>query len=57
MLKWPMWLRVVLGIAAVGTCLALSFVLEPYLGEWRLFLLLPGAAGFIFLNPELRWEE
>ena len=57
MLKWPMWLRVVLGIAAVGTCLALSFVLEPYLGEWGLFLLLPGAAGFIFLNPELRWEE
>ena len=53
MMKWPMWVRVILGIAAVLLCLIPSLLFQPWLGEYRLFLILPGVAVFIYLNPEL----
>lgn len=53
MLKWPMWLRVVLGAGAVLICVALAFLSKSVLGDYSLFLILPGAAAFIYLNPEL----
>ena len=53
----PKWLRLVLGIAAVLISIVLSWVLEFVLGELSLFLLLPGALLFIYLNPELMSGE
>ena len=53
MLKWPMWIRVVVGTAAVFLCIVLSWLVEPYLGETSLLIFLPGGALFIYLNPEL----
>lgn len=53
MTKWPMWVRVVLGVAAVLLCLISALFLQPWIGEYGLFLILPGAVVFICLNPEL----
>lgn len=53
----PKWLRLVLGIAAVLISIVLSWVLEFVLGELSLFLLLPGALLFVYLNPELMSGE
>ena len=53
-MKLPMWARIIIGICAVLLCLVLSFfLLAPLLGDYQLFVLLPGAAIFIYLNPEL----
>lgn len=53
MMKWPMWVLVVVGVAAVLLCLISALFLQPWIGEYGLFLILPGAAVFICLNPEL----
>lgn len=53
MMKWPMWLRVLVGTVAVLFCLVLSILAQSILGEFSLFLILPGAGIFIYLNPEL----
>ncbi len=53
MLKWPRWVRIVLGAAAVLLCAALALLLGPHLGDSWPFLLLPGAIIFACLNPEL----
>ena len=53
MMKWPMWIRVFVGIGAFLLFLALSFLLHPVLGDYSQFLILPGAAIFTYLNPEL----
>ena len=53
MMKWPMWVRVVIGVAAVLLCLISALLLQPWIGEYGLFLILPGAVVFIYLNPEL----
>lgn len=53
-MKLPMWARILIEICAVLLCLVLSFfLLAPLLGDYQLFVLLPGAAIFIYLNPEL----
>lgn len=52
-MKLPMWARILIEICAVLLCLVLSFLLTPLLGDYQLFVLLPGAAIFIYLNPEL----
>lgn len=51
--KFPMVVRVVLGAAAVLVSAVASWLLEPVLGNMAMFLLLPGGAIFIWLNPEL----
>ena len=53
MMKWPMWIRVFVGIGAFLLFLALSFLLHPVLEDYSQFLILPGAAIFTYLNPEL----
>ena len=53
MMKWPMWVRVVIGIVAILLSLALNFLLQPFLGEYSQFLLFPGMTVFVYLNPEL----
>ena len=53
MMKWSMWVRVVIGVAAVLLCLISALFLQPWIGEYGLFLILPGAVVFIYLNPEL----
>lgn len=53
MKKLPQWLRFVLGLMAVLISILLSWVLEFVLGDLSLFLLLPGALLFLYLNPEL----
>ena len=53
MMKWPMWIRVLAGIGAVLFFLVLSILAQSVLGEYSLFLLVPGAGIFIYLNPEL----
>ena len=53
MMKWPMWIRVLVGTVAVLSCLVLSVLAQSVLGEYSLFLILPGAGIFIYLNPEL----
>lgn len=53
----PKWLRLVLGIMAVLVSIVLSWVLEFVLGDLSLFLLLPGALLFVYLNPELMSGE
>lgn len=53
MMKWPMWVLVVIGVAAVLLCLISALLLQPWIGEYGLFLILPGAVVFICLNPEL----
>ena len=53
MMKRPVWIRVLAGIGAVLFFLVLSILAQPVLGEYSLFLLVPGAGIFIYLNPEL----
>ena len=53
MMKWPMWIRVLVGTVAVLSCLVLSILAQSVLGEYSLFLILPGVGIFIYLNPEL----
>ena len=53
MMKWPMWIRVLVGIGAALFFLVLSILAQSVLGEYSLFLLVPGAGIFIYLNPEL----
>lgn len=53
MLKWPMWLRIVIGALAFFLCVILSWYLVPGWDELGLLIVLPGAALFIYLNPEL----
>ncbi|WP_297232514.1 hypothetical protein [uncultured Flavonifractor sp.] len=53
MMKWPVWIRVVVGTAIFLVSLALAFFLEAFLGDYSQFITLLGAAAFIYLNPEL----
>lgn len=53
MMKLPMTVRVLLGIAAVLVSMAVANAVSSTWGEASLFLVLPGAAVFIWLNPEL----
>lgn len=53
MKKLPLPVRILLGAASVLVSVAVSWFLEPFLGDMSLFLMLPGAAVFIWLNPEL----
>lgn len=53
MKKLPLPVRILLGAASVLVSVAVSWFLEPFLGDMSLFLILPGAAVFIWLNPEL----
>ena len=51
MMKWPMWVRVVIGVAAVLLCLISTLFLQPWIGEYGLFPILPGAAVFTCVSP------
>ena len=53
MMKRPMWIRALVGIGALLFFLVLSILTQSVLGEYSLFLILPGAGIFIYLNPEL----
>lgn len=53
MLKLPKWVRLIIGALAIFASLCLSWWLEKYLADMAMFLILPGAAMFIVLNPEL----
>ena len=55
MLKLPMWVRVGLGVAAILLFEILSLYLEYFAGwdEYGQLALIPGAAIFVYLNPEL----
>ena len=52
-MKWPEWVRILVGAAAALFCIALSVFLQQEIGEYSLFIILPGMAVFIYLNPEL----
>ena len=51
-MKWPEWVRILVGTAALLS-IALSVFLQQEIGAYSLFVMLPGVAGFIYLNPEL----
>ena len=53
MLRWPAWLRILLGCVAVLLCVILSWLLSGILGSLSIALILPGALFFFYLNPEL----
>ena len=53
MMKWPEWVRILVGAAAALFCIALSVFLQQEIGEYSLFIILPGMAVFIYLAPEL----
>ena len=42
MMKRPMWIRVLVGIGALLFFLVLSILTQSVLGEYSLFLILPG---------------
>ena len=52
-MKWPMWLRVVLGAAAMVLSVVLGYLLIPVLGDMSMLLAAAGLAAFVYLNPEL----
>lgn len=52
-MKWPEWVRILVGTAAALLGIALSVFLQQEIGAYSLFVMLPGAAVFIYLNPEL----
>ena len=53
MMKWPMWVRVLVGTVAALFFLVLSILAQSVLGEYSFFLILLEAGIFIYLNPEL----
>ena len=52
-MKWPEWVRILVGTAAALLSIALSVFLQQEIGAYSLFVMLPGVAVFIYLNPEL----
>ena len=56
-MKWPERVRILVGTAAALLSIALSVFLQQEIGEYSLFVMLPGVAGRVPLNSELRRGE
>ena len=52
-MKWPERVRILVGTAAALLSIALSVFLQKEIGEYSLFVMLPGVAVFVYLNQEL----